>query len=62
MLQGQGVAQAKGRAADHQDRVWMGQEGLLAQLFAEVSSRIDDHDPDLTLAGLRLLFERNSRT
>ena len=35
VLQGQGVAQAKGRAADHQDRVWMGQDGLVAQLFAD---------------------------
>lgn len=35
--------------------------GGLAQLFAEECERIDDHDPDLTLEGLRLLYERNFR-
>jgi type III pantothenate kinase len=35
--------------------------GGLAGLFAEHSDRIDDFDPDLTLVGLKILYERNVR-
>lgn len=35
--------------------------GGLAPLFAELSETIEDHDGDLTLAGLKLLYERNQR-
>jgi type III pantothenate kinase len=34
--------------------------GGLSGLFAEHSDSIDDFDPDLTLTGLRILFERNA--
>ncbi len=36
--------------------------GGLSGLFAEHSRRIEDFDPDLTLVGLKILFERNQRS
>lgn len=36
--------------------------GGLSGLFAEHSELIDDFDPDLTLTGLRILYERNAGT
>jgi type III pantothenate kinase len=35
--------------------------GGLAPLVVEESTTIVDHRPDLTLLGLRLVFERNTR-
>ncbi len=35
--------------------------GGLASLLADESSEIDVHDPDLTLEGLRIVYERNCR-
>jgi type III pantothenate kinase len=35
--------------------------GGLAGLFAELTETIDDHDADLTLTGLKLIYDRNQR-
>lgn len=35
--------------------------GGLSGMFAEMSETIDDYDPDLTLTGLKILYERNQR-
>jgi type III pantothenate kinase len=35
--------------------------GGLSQMFAELSETIDDYDADLTLIGLKILYERNQR-